>query len=155
MKNLYFSKNFLPLILLLFIVMQSYSQDMSSNGNSVAFNINDNSLEWGGCPDFMPEGCNIAVLHGDPSAENTDILFKVPANSDIPMHWHNSAERMVLISGEMEVTYEGEDTQKMKAGTYAYGPSRKPHTAKCKDSGPCVLFIGFIKPVDAFSGKPN
>ena len=90
-------------------------------------------------------------LHGDRSKENVDIFFKVPANSDIAEHWHTSAERMVLVSGEMEVTYEGEAPQLLKKGSYAYGPAKKPHSAKCKDQGPCVLFIGFEEPLDAFA----
>jgi quercetin dioxygenase-like cupin family protein len=56
---------------------------------------------------------------------------------------------MILISGEMEVTYDGEKTQTLKQGTYAYGPANKPHMAKCGDAGPCVLFIAFEKPLDA------
>lgn len=140
-------------IFLLFLMPSVYSQNNNGLNNSVAVDLNSEDLTWGGCPEFMPEGCNIAVLHGDPATTNSDILFKVPANSDIPMHWHNSAERMVLISGEMEVTYEGEKTQLLKPGHYAYGPAEKPHTARCKDAGPCVLFIAFELPVDAFEGK--
>ncbi|TBW29178.1 cupin domain-containing protein [Gramella sp. KN1008] len=130
-----------------------YAQDGKQTEKSVVIDHNSADLNWGGCPEFMPAGCNIAVLHGDPAKTNSDILFKVPANSDIPLHWHNSAERMILISGEMEVTYEGEDTRTLKEGSYAYGPAQKPHTAKCKDKGPCVLFIAFEDPVDAFAGK--
>ncbi|MFN4764052.1 DUF4437 domain-containing protein [Gillisia sp. Q332] len=109
---------------------------------------NDPGLEWGGCPDFMPEGCKIAVLHGDPAEKNVDIFFKVPANSKIPNHYHTSVERMVLVAGELEVTYEGEKSQTLKVGSYAFGPAGKPHSAKCGDS-PCVLFIGFEEPLDA------
>lgn len=142
------------MLLFLSLTVSSFAQG-SDMEKSAAFDVNNSNLDWGGCPDFMPQGCNIAVLHGDPSAGNADVLFKVLANSDIPEHWHNSPERMVLISGEMEVTYEGEDTQTLKPGNYAYGPARKPHTAKCKDSGPCILFIAFTEPVDAFAGKPD
>ncbi|NEW79349.1 MAG: cupin domain-containing protein [Gelidibacter sp.] len=110
----------------------------------------DADLKWGPCPPFMPEGCSIAVLHGDPTKRNVDVFFKVPANSDIPNHRHHSAERMVLVSGELQVTYEGEEAQIMKVGSYAYGPSNKPHKAKCLNSGPCVLFIAFEEPLDAF-----
>lgn len=107
-------------------------------------------LNWGPCPPFMPEGCAIAVLHGNPAEPNSDILFKVEPNTDIPDHWHTSSERMLLVSGEMEITYEGEQSQTMSAGSYAYGPPEKPHTAKCGDAGPCVLYIAFSEPVDAF-----
>lgn len=122
--------------------------------NSISFSKSDSNLEWGPCPDFMPEGCNIAVLHGNPAEKNADIFFKVPANSFIPAHTHTSAERMVLISGELEVTYDGEQPQTLKEGTYAYGPATKPHSAKCGDS-PCVLFIAFEQPIDVMPVKKN
>ena len=111
-------------------------------------------MEWGVCPDFMPDGCNIAVLHGNPAEKNADIFFKVPANANIPMHTHMSPERMILVSGEMEVTYEGEQPQTLKEGSYAYGPANKPHSAKCGDT-PCVLFIAFEDPIDAMPVEKN
>lgn len=117
---------------------------------SIVLTESDKNLEWGPCPEFMPEGCEIAVLHGDPAEKNSDIYFKVPANAQIPEHTHTSAERMILISGELEVTYEGEQAQTLNPGTYAYGPAKKPHSAKCGDS-PCVLFIAFEEPVDAIA----
>ena len=135
-----------------FLSITVLAQESSVTGEelSVLKTIDDSGLEWGPCPPFMPEGCAIAVLHGDPSKVNVDVLFKVEANSDIPNHWHNSPERMILLSGELKVTYEGEKTQTMKIGSYAYGPSKKPHTAKCGNDGPCIIFIAFEKPLDAF-----
>ena len=118
---------------------------------SVKRSFEDPSLEWGGCPPFMPEGCNIAVLHGDPAKPDVDVLFKVNGKSSIPNHWHNSHERMVLLTGKMQVTYKGETTQTMNVGDYAYGPAKKPHTAKCLSKDPCILFIGFGAPLDAFA----
>lgn len=118
--------------------------------SSVIWTYEDKDLDWGPCPSFMPEGCTIAVLHGDPSKNNVDVFFKVPSNYVIPAHWHSSAERMILISGELSVTYEGEKEQIMKVGSYAFGPAAKPHTAKCGSKDPCVLFIAFEEPLDAF-----
>lgn len=114
----------------------------------------DAALQWGGCPDFMPKGCEIAVLHGDPAKSNADVFFKVPANAAIPRHWHTSPERMVLVAGELHVTYDGHATAVLRPGTYAYGPARMPHKAACGDAGPCVLFIAFESPVDAVAGAP-
>ncbi len=119
--------------------------------NSVVKSFDDRAMEWGPCPSFMPEGCNISVLHGDPSKTNVDVLFKVNGRSSIPNHWHNSHERMVLLTGKMQVTYKGESTQTMNVGDYAYGPAKKPHTAKCISKDPCILFIGFGEPLDAFA----
>ncbi len=119
--------------------------------NSVVRSFDDEALEWGPCPPFMPEGCNIAVLHGDPSKSNVDVLFKVNGKSSIPNHWHNSHERMVLLTGKMQVTYKGESMHTMDVGDYAYGPAQKPHSAKCISKEPCILFIGFGEPLDAFA----
>lgn len=115
----------------------------------------DAALAWGGCPDFMPKGCEIAVLHGDPAKDNADVFFRVPANAVIPRHWHTSAERMVLVAGELRVTYDGHEAVVLKPGTYAYGPAKQPHSAVCGESGPCVLFIAFESPVDAVAGGPG
>lgn len=106
------------------------------------------SLEWGPCPAFFPAGCQIAVLHGDPARENADIFFKVPADYEIPNHWHTSAERMVLVSGKMTVRYKGQEPVTLKKGTYAYGPPKAPHSATCLQGDDCVLFIAFEEPVD-------
>jgi quercetin dioxygenase-like cupin family protein len=89
------------------------------------------------------------VLQGDPAKNNADIFLKVPANSSIPRHWHTSPERMVLVSGELHVTYDGHKTAVLKPGSYAYGPAKMPHKGECKGAGPCVLFIAFESPVDA------
>ncbi len=113
----------------------------------------DPRLKWGPCPPFMPKGCEIAVLHGDPSKDNADVFFKVPANSVVPRHWHTSVERMVLVAGELRVTYDGHKTSVLKPGTYAYGPAKLPHEARCSKKGACVLFIAFESPVDAVASE--
>lgn len=113
------------------------------------FAFEDPRLEWGPCPEFLPDGCKIAVLHGDPAKENADIFFKVPANSIIPRHWHTSAERMILVSGELHLTYDGQETEVLRPGTYAYGPPELPHKGLCAEGDPCILFIAFELPIDA------
>lgn len=115
----------------------------------VSWSAGDAQLKWAPCPPFLPKGCQIAVLRGDPARPNVDIFFKVPAQASIPRHWHTSAERMVLVSGELHVTYDGHKTAVLKAGSYAYGPAKLPHKAECRSAGPCVLFIAFEAPLDA------
>ena len=109
----------------------------------------DPQLKWGPCPPFLPKGCAIAVLHGDPAKDNVDVFLKVPAKSTIPLHFHTSAERMVLVAGELHVTYEGQKTAVLRPGTYAYGPPKRPHKGFCASAAPCVLFIAFESPLDA------
>ena len=120
---------------------------------ALALTHDDPALEWGPCPEFLPEGCRIAVLHGDPGQPNADIFFKVPGGAVLPKHTHTSAERMVLVSGELHVTYEGQDTVVLRPGSYAYGPPTLPHDATCAAGDPCVLFIAFEQPVDAMPAE--
>jgi hypothetical protein len=109
----------------------------------------DSQLQWGPCPPFIPKGCGITVLHGDPSKPDFDVFFRVPGHSKIPAHWHTSPERMVLVDGEMTVTYEGQKPIKLKPGMYAYGPPGVHHSGECVSDEACVLFIAFEAPLDA------
>lgn len=111
-------------------------------------------LTWNACPAFMPAGCGLAVLHGDPAQPNADVFFKVPAGANVPRHWHSSAERMVLVAGELRVQYDGQPAAVLTPGRYAYGPARLPHEASCAAGADCVLFIAFEGPVDAHEGAP-
>lgn len=122
---------------------------------ALTWTADDSKLEWGPCPPFLPEGCAIAILHGDPAKDNVDVFFKVPAKSTLPLHWHTSAERMILVEGELHVTYDGQKTAILTPGTYAYGPARRPHRGYCESSQPCILFIAFESPLDAIPVETN
>ena len=116
---------------------------------AVARRVSDAHLQWGPCPAFFPAGCQIATLHGDPTKPNADVFFRVLARYDLPAHWHTSPERMVLVSGELHVTYDGQEPAVLKPGMYAYGPAKAVHRGRCVSEEPCVLFIAFEGPVDA------
>lgn len=122
---------------------------------ALAVTANAPELKWGPCPPLFPKGCEIAVAHGDLARPNADVFLRVPAKYEIPPHWHTSAERMVLVAGELHVTYQGQSVSILKPGTYAYGPAKAPHGASCASSDACVLFIAFESVVDAhpFNGS--
>jgi len=143
------------LLIFLGMNLNSFAQASKDYGESVSHTAKSKNLQWADCPPLMPAGCQIAVLNGELGKPNIDIFFKVPPNYDIPNHYHTSPERMVLVSGELHVTYEDEKTTVMKAGTYAYGPSQKPHVAKCQGGDPCIIFIAFEEPLDAFPFETN
>lgn len=114
----------------------------------------DPTLQWGPCPAVFPQGCEIAVLHGDPARPNADVFLRVPAGYAIPSHFHTSAERMNLVSGRLQVQYQGSPAAMLDPGSYAYGPAKLPHKASCLSDQQCTLFIAFEGPVDVepFSG---
>lgn len=148
MSNRHFHGRSLVLLLAAMIVLASATVFAQSEP-ALAMTFKDPGLKWGPCPEFIPKGCKIAVLHGDPAKAGADVFFKVPANFAIPHHWHTSAERMALVSGKLHVTFDGQKTVVLKPGMYSYVPAKLPHKAFCAKGEPCVLFIAFDEPVDA------
>ena len=146
---MFYSIKKLTLTSLAFVLLFALSS-LQAKEPALAYKYDDKRLQWGPCPPFIGKGCEIAVLHGDPAKNNLDIFFKVPGDFKIPHHWHTSAERMTLVSGNMTVTYDEQDAELLETGMYAYGPSKRPHTAYCEKGDPCVLFIAFEEPLDAF-----
>ena len=119
-------------------------------GKPLAILASDTALKWGPCPPiFSAPGCEITVLNGDPAKPNADVFLRIPGGYAIPPHRHSSAERMILVTGEMRIRYAGSPEAKLAAGSYAYGPARLAHEATCLGRAPCTLFIAFEGPVDA------
>jgi len=143
-----FVKRVITLLFLVAAAGPALAQEVSREP-ALARGFGDAGLQWGPCPEFFPVGCQIAVLHGDPAQANADVYFRVPAQYDLPAHWHTSPERMVLVSGELHVTYAGQEPVILRPGMYAYGPAKAVHRGRCASSEPCVLFIAFEGPVDA------
>jgi len=146
---MFFTKLLAALILSLIVLTGTHTMADDIAAESVAFGHDDPRLEWGPCPDFFGADCKIAVLQGDPSGSNADIFFKVEAGSLLPRHRHTSAERMVLVSGELHLTYDGQEPQVIRPGYYIYGPPHLPHKGRCAEGDPCILFIAFEQPIDA------
>ena len=136
-------------VLSLFAATSAWAQKKPTTEPAIVKSADDKDLKWGPAPAFMPKGTELTVLHGDPSKKNSDVMLKIPAKEVIPAHWHTSAERMILVSGELHVTYVGQEKAILKAGSYAYGPAKARHDAQCVSDVPCVLFIAFEGPVDA------
>ena len=139
-----------PFLFILSFLLLGALTSLQAKEPALAYKHDDPRLKWGPCPPFIGKGCEIAILHGDPAKDNVDIFFKVPGDFAIPHHWHTSAERMALVSGTLTVTYDDQASERLETGMYAYGPAKRPHTAYCEKGDPCVLFIAFEEPLDAF-----
>lgn len=121
---------------------------VGQSGGMTMFTPADKGLKWGACPEGLPKGCQVAVLNGDPSKPNADIFLRLPAKAKVPPHKHTSAERIVMMQGTLNVTYEGSKPTSIRKGSYFYGPAGAVHEATCASAEPCVLFIAFEQPVD-------
>ena len=59
----------------------------------------------------------------------------------------------MLVSGTLDVKYDHHEKATIKTGQYAYGPAKLPHSAYCHKGEVCVLYIGFVEPLDAMPIK--
>jgi len=109
----------------------------------------DPSLNWGPCPPIFPGNCAIAVLHGDTAKPNADVFLRIVPGYVLPPHLHTSAERITLVTGALQLQYQGSAMTTVRPGAYAFGPAELPHKGKCVSEAPCTLFIAFEQPVDA------
>src|SRR5262245_33995223 len=102
MSNQSMGRSLQPAFLCLLSLAGSFlSAHAFANEEALTWKADHAALKWGPCPSFLPEGCAIAVLHGDPSKDNVDVFLSLPGKSTLPLHWHTSAERMILVGGEL------------------------------------------------------
>src|SRR5687768_8164753 len=99
----------LPISCLALGIPAAMADHLDVKERAVTWTHTDKNLKWGACPAIFPtEGCQVAVLHGDPSKENADVFLKVQPKTKLVAHWHTSAERMILVAGELHVGYENQ-----------------------------------------------
>ena len=70
------ARTFIPSLLLTTLLVSSSCA--LAQEPALALTARDAALKWGPCPAFLPKGCGLAVLHGDPSKPNADVFLKVP-----------------------------------------------------------------------------
>jgi len=59
---------------------------------------------------------------------NSDVLFRFDGNTEIPSHLHTSTEWMILLAGEFNIDYDGQDPVVMTRGACVYGPAELIYT---------------------------
>ncbi len=90
------------------------------------------ALQWTAAPASLPQGAEMAVLMGDPSAEGQFALrFRVPDGYHVPPHTHPALENVTVISGSFHLgTGESADpaaAQVLPAGSFVSMPPGMVH----------------------------
>lgn len=72
-------------------------------------------LQWGPLDPAHPEGAQVAVLAGDPSAAGPFVMrAKFPAGSMVASHSHSNTEYITVLSGRMQIAF-GENPDQAQA----------------------------------------
>jgi hypothetical protein len=110
-------------------------------------------VQWGPAPAVLPPGAQIAVLEGNPGAPgDLTLRLKLPANYDIPPHWHSMTERVTVLSGALHVgmgdAIDREHSTALAPGGFVSLPSQMHHYAFTRT--PTVVQINLQGPFDIF-----
>jgi hypothetical protein len=114
-------------------------------------------VQWGPAPSAFPPGAEIAVLEGNPAEKGAVTLrLKLPANYEIPAHWHSMTERVTVLSGSFRVglgdTLDRQASQTLDAGGFVSLPAKMHHFAWA--ATPTVVQIDLEGPFDIFYVNP-
>jgi quercetin dioxygenase-like cupin family protein len=115
-------------------------------------------VQWGPAPPFLPAGAQFAVLQGNPSEKGAVTLrLRLPANYNIPAHWHSMDETVTVLSGAFNVgmgdKLDRKTSQTLQPGGFVSLPANMRHfawTAK-----PTVVQVNLQGPFDIFYVNPE
>lgn len=109
-------------------------QENSQNSKAEMIMVVPANIVWGDVPPALPPGATIAVLEGDPFKPGPySLRLKLPADYEIPAHWHTMAEHVTVISGTMNAgmgdKLDKEQSKAFPAGSYLSIPAKMHHFA--------------------------
>jgi hypothetical protein len=116
------------------------------------------SLRWGPAPPVLPKGAEISVIAGDPGKAGSYVIrVKVPANYQIPAHWHSTAENLTVVSGDVNVgmgdRLDKNHSNKLEVGGFIFLPSKMTHFLWT--IGPAIFQIHAEGPFDIVYVNPK
>jgi len=107
-------------------------------------------LTWAPCGHGLPEGCELAVLRGNPTIGPVEMFVRVPKSYSFPFHWHTSAARMTWFQGKGTVrSVEGQEMP-ITPVAYIYIPDKMMHAARCGAEESCLFSVYFDQAFDVF-----
>jgi hypothetical protein len=115
-------------------------------------------VQWGPAPPALPAGAQISVLEGNPGAKGPVTLrLKLPANYNIPAHWHSMTERVTVLSGALMVgmgdKLDKKASQPLEPGGFVSLPAKMHHFAWT--AVPTVIQISLEGPFDIIYINPS
>jgi uncharacterized RmlC-like cupin family protein len=110
-------------------------------------------VQWGPAPPALPPGAEISVLEGNPAASGPVTLrLRMPANYNIPAHWHSMTERVTVLSGTFHIGMGDRLDRKaghtLEVGGFVSLPAKMHHFAWT--TAPVVVQISLEGPFDIF-----
>jgi quercetin dioxygenase-like cupin family protein/Ca2+-binding EF-hand superfamily protein len=137
--------------------VQAGHEKMMGHKQSAVASLQD--ITWGPAPPALPPGAQMAVLAGDPAAnELVTLRVKFPAGYTVPPHWHPGDEHVTVLSGSLSLgmgdKVDMSAAKTLTAGGYIVAPARMHHFATTKEGAVVQLnlvgpfAITYVNPAD-------
>lgn len=112
----------------------AYAQTTTAPAGPTIVTLNDTKWTPG---TGMYKGVDVAVLYGDPTKAGPYIVrLKIPANTNLPAHYHGDTENVTVISGALWVGIgdkaDAASTKEVGPGTFVSIPANLHHYAMTK-----------------------
>ncbi|SRR5712692_2062096 len=110
-------------------VQQAADQPMVQHSASAKYNPFPNT----------PDCVTGAVERGDPANGPSVILAKFKPGCAVPWHFHTPNETVLMVSGAGRLQAKGDKPASLRAGDYAWMPTKHVHTFSSEQG--CVMFL--------------
>ena len=114
--------------------------------------VRANEIKWKPCPSNLPEGCEMAILEGNPKSNDLfTVRFKLSGKFVMPPHTHPKDERVTILQGNAYVAFgkdvTKEDAKEFGTGDYYVNARESIHTVWTDDN--TIIQITGIGPWEA------
>jgi quercetin dioxygenase-like cupin family protein len=147
----------LPIFLMsLFIIgcTQLFGQvgEMKFPEGTVQHVVHAKDIQWTPCPPNLPEGCEMAVMEGNPKSNDFfTVRFKISNEFIMPPHTHPKDERVTVLQGKAYVAFgksaTRQEAKEFGAGDYYVNARNAIHTVWADSS--TIIQITGIGPWEA------
>lgn len=127
---------------------QSIAQtgEMKFSNGTVQYVVYADKIQWQPCPPNLPEGCEMAVLEGNPKSNDLyTVRFKLNGDFVMPPHTHPTEERVTILQGKAYVAFgkdaTREDAKEFGTGDYYINARNEIHTVWA-DAGTIIQLTG-------------
>lgn len=132
------------------------AQQAGSRGHTI---VMPDQLSWQPAPPGLPEGAQIAVLDGDPTASSGTFTMRVkmPAGYSVAPHAHPTDEDLTILSGTLRyggAPQSGSGTIDLGPGSFVFLPGQMPHHVSAPQGvefqlhGNSPFGITYVNPAD-------
>jgi quercetin dioxygenase-like cupin family protein len=120
----------------LVVLAGAFTQRIVAGGTAVLWPSAE--IKW--ADNAAIKGAKIAVLWGDPKTGGYGALKSIPGGSSMRLHTHTHDQKVIVLSGRVVLTLEGQAGKELTPGSYAFIPGGLKHVAECKAGADCSYF---------------